>query len=335
MIIGIDDSSVRNEFKHRGIGIYTKHLIENLKKIDLINIETKNYSGCDVFIQPNFCKGLPKLNCPKIVVVHDLTPMIINHYSSHSPVANALKGVQYRMKLRSIRQADAIITDSKNTCKDVIKHIKVAPSKIHPVYLGLDSDFLVHKCINQKNRGNYILYYGGVEINKNLTRLLFAFKNMKHKNGLKLVLVGNQLLDKKKRETRHIMSKIREYGLDGEIQIIGFLPKQKLIDILQNALVFVYPSYYEGFGLPVLEAMAAGTPVVTSNTSSLPEIANDAALLVNPYEPNEIAFAINQIVHCKEEDYCKWIKKGQIQAKKFSWERCAKETYEVAKQLVK
>jgi glycosyltransferase involved in cell wall biosynthesis len=119
------------------------------------------------------------------------------------------------------------------------------------------------------------------------------------------------------------------------VEFPGFVPQKDLIELYRRALVFVYPSYYEGFGFPVLEAMASGTPVVTSNVSSLPEVAGDAAVLVDPYRVDAIAAGIARVLNFDDVQYHRQIQKGLAQSQKFSWQKCARETLEVLKLFTK
>jgi len=200
---------------------------------------------------------------------------------------------------RNAKKADKIIVPSENTKNDLIKLYKINPEKIFVIYHGANGPKVIS---NHNSYGKYILYLGSNHKRKNIEGLKKTFKLLKD-----------------------------EYKIDHELILAGvkdYASKDKKWQLLKNADVFVYPSFYEGFGLPVLEAQAVGTPVVASNTSSFPEILRGSALLVNPNKPEEIAEAIYKIIVnpiLKEN----LVKKGCENVKRFSWKNCAKETLKV------
>ncbi len=345
MIIGIDDRTTKNQYKGRGIGNYTEHIIEWLPKVDPdVRIETRDFSKVDVFLQPNFWDGFPirqwRIDVPKALMMHDLTPLVTNHFTERGPLINLLKGVRYRWKLRNIKKADAILTNSEQTKRDVVKHAGVSSDIVHPVYLGVDEEFRTQEVVPREERGDYVLFVGGVEANKNVLRLLEAFSPRLRSGqaNLKLIMPGGQFVDKDKIETKMIRAKVKELGLEDAVEFPGFVPQKELIELYRHALVFVYPSYYEGFGFPVLEAMACGTPVVTSNTSSLPEVGGPpeagAVVYVDPFDVDSIASGILKILHSNTAQYQSWVQKGLEQSAKFSWEKCARETLAVLEAAV-
>ncbi len=338
MIIGIDDRTTKNQYKGRGIGNYTRQMIEWLPKVDSdIKVETEDFSQVDVFLQPNFWDGFPRINAPKALMVHDLTPLATRRFSEKGVLANFLKGLLYRWKLQNIKKADAILVNSENTRKDVIKYVGIDPKIVHRVYLGVDEEFRTQNPVSREERGNYILFVGGVEANKNVLRVLEAFSTLNPKpSTLKLIMPGGQFVDEKKIETKIIRAKVKELGLEDSVEFPGFVEQKDLIELYRQALVFVYPSYYEGFGFPVLEAMACGTPVVSSKTSSLQEVGGPpeagAVIYVEPFDVESIAEGIEKILHFHTLEYGKYeetIRKGLEQVAKFSWEKCARETLEV------
>ncbi len=346
MIIGVDDQTTKNQYKGRGIGNYTEHIIEWLPKVGpSIKIETSDFSCVDVFLQPNFWDGFPEISAPKVLMMHDLTPLVTNHFTERGALVNVVKSVMYRRKVRNIQKADAILTNSEQTKKDVIKYAKVRPESVHAVHLGVDEEFRTENPVSKEARGNYVLFVGGVEANKNVLRLLEAFAKLKCQNSrpedgrplaenLKLVLPGSQFVNENKIETIMIKTKVKELGLGDCVEFPGFVPQKDLIELYRKALVFVYPSYYEGFGFPVLEAMACGTPVVSSNASSLPEVGGEAVIYVEPFDVESIAEGINKVLNLDDLIYQRMIQKGLEQAGKFSWEKCARETLEVLRSVL-
>ena len=352
MIIGIDDRTTKNQYKGRGIGNYTKYIIGWLPKVGPdVQIETEDFSRVDVFLQPNFWDGFPKISAPKVLMVHDLVPLATKRFSEKGALANFVKGIVYRFKLKNIRKADAILVNSDNTKRDVIKYTGVASDKIHRVYLGVDEEFRTQKPISREGRGNYVLFVGGAEVNKNILRLLRAFAVTKSQipnpksqinskfqiTNLKLILPGGQFANEDKIETRMIRAKVKELNLENSVEFPGFVPQEDLIGLYRKALVFVYPSYYEGFGFPVLEAMASGTPVVTSNVSSLPEVGGPpeagAVVYVDPFDVESIAEGINRVLDFDESNCQRLVQKGLEQSAKFSWQKCARETLEVLRSV--
>ena len=338
MIIGIDARTTQNQYKGRGIGKYTLHIIEWLPRVGSdVKIETEDFSGVDIFLQPNFWDGFPKIPAPKVLMVHDFVPLVTKRFSEKGALANFVKGLLYRWKLQSVKKADAILVNSDNTKKDVVKYAGVDPNIVHRVYLGVDEEFRTQAPVSREERGDYILFVGGVEVNKNVLRLLEAFSTLNPKPlTLKLIMPGGQFVNEDKVETKMIKAKVKELGLEGSVEFPGFVPQKELIDLYRKALVFVYPSYYEGFGFPVLEALASGTPVVTSDASSLPEIGGSAVVYVDPFSVESISEGIKKVLHFHTLEYGKYekmVEKGLEQSKKFSWEQCAQETLKVLKEV--
>lgn len=335
-VIGIDDRTTRNQYKGRGIGNYTKYILEWLPKVNPnVRVETKDFSRADVFLQPNFWDGFPKISAPKVLMVHDLVPLATDRFSEKGFLANFVKGIVYRLKLKNIRKADAALVNSDNTKKDVIRFTGVAPEKIHRAYLGVDEEFRTQRPVPRGERGNYILFVGGVEANKNVPRLLEAFANIKYPvSSIRLVMPGGQFVDERKVETQIIKEKVKKLGLENSVGFPGFVEQEDLIELYRRALVFVYPSYYEGFGFPVLEAMACGTPVVSSNASSLPEVGGDAVIYVDPFDVQSIAEGINKVLNFDDSTYQRMVQKGLEQSVKFSWQTCARETLAVLKSVL-
>ena len=336
MIIGFDDRTTKNQYKGRGIGNYTLHIIEWLPKVDSsVEVETQDFSRADVFLQPNFWDGFPRISAPKVLMVHDFVPLATDRFSERGPLVNFAKGVLYRLKMQNIRKADAVLVNSDNTKKDVVRFTGVASGKIHRAYLGVDEEFRAQKPASREERGNYILFVGGVEANKNVLRLIQAFANLKSQiSNLKLIMPGGQFVDEEKMETKMIKAKVRELGLGGCVEFPGFVPQKDLIELYRRALIFVYPSYYEGFGFPVLEALASGTPVVSSNASSLPEVGGEAVIYVDSLDVQSITEGIKKVLHLDDSVYQRMVQEGLEQSAKFSWEKCARETLEVLKSVL-
>ncbi len=342
MKVVIDVSPLKSSHQYRGIGAYTKRLVEALqahKRADFETIlieEGESPPDCDLIHYPYFdlfFKTLPLVRKKKtIVTIHDTTPLV---FPEHYPpgIRGKLKFQAQKLTLKTV---SAVITDSKNSKKDIAKHLGFPKNKIFVVPLAASEIFqpIEENEKLEKIRKKYdlprrfILYVGDVNYNKNVLGLVKACKKIK----TPVVIVGKQAaqknFDKAHVENQPLAQLIKLYGKDPEVIRVGFVPDEDLVSLYNLASVYCQPSFYEGFGMPVLEAMASGTPVVTSKKASLPKIAGQAAILVDPYDINDIA---NGLTIALEDENLreKLIQKGLKQAKKFSWEKTADETYKV------
>ncbi len=232
----------------------------------------------------------------------------------------------------SIKNAAAIFTISNSSQNDIIKEYAVDSQKIHPIYLGIKSNESIKNYSMDDLRkkfgieSDYILFVGTLQPRKNITRLIEAFSQIKN-DKLNLVIVG-----KRGWQYTDILSAPEKYGIENKVKFLDFVADEDLPSLYKNAVCFALPSLYEGFGLPVLEAMKFGCPVVTSNVSSLPEAGGDAALYFDPNDTSDIAKVLTKVISdakLREE----MIKKGYNQIKKFSWEKTAKETLNVLESI--
>ena len=226
----------------------------------------------------------------------------------------------------SIKWASKIITPSESTKKDLVKFYKVNADKIKVIYHGVNSIKYQVLSIKRPNKENFsILFIGRLEKRKNLVNLIKAFKIFKESYKLqatsyKLILAGKAGFG-----FAEIKKAIQDSPYKKDIVLKNYVSEEEKGELYKNADLFILPSFYEGFGLPILEAMSYGIPVICSNTSSLPEAAGDAALLIDPNNPEEIAGAMNKVF--SDDNLRKeMIEKGFENVKKFSWERCARET---------
>ncbi len=265
-----------------------------------------------------------------VVTVHDLGYL---YYPRAHPLLDRLYldlSTRY-----NARAASRVIADSQATKDDLVRHYGIEPDKITVVYPGRDEtlqpmedEATIEKVKARYGiRGDYILYVGTLQPRKNLGRLLEAYaivrKQAKKGETPCLVMAGRKgwLYDQ-------IFQQVERLGLETEVILPGYVPQDDLPALLSGARLFVFPSLYEGFGLPVLEAMACGTPVLCSNVSSLPEVAGDAALLVDPLDVRSIAEAMNHLLQ-EEGLRTQLVERGFRQARQFSWDRCARETLAV------
>jgi glycosyltransferase involved in cell wall biosynthesis len=342
MKIAIDVSPLQTGHKVRGVGFY----LENLKSALLKYFPDNNY----VFFQRGekltndiqiihfpyfepFFLALPIYKKFKTVVtVHDLTPIVFP-----KAFPRGIKGeLKWQMQKFALKRADAILTDSKSSKKDIQRYVGVRENKIHVVYLAAGEQFTKLKTENLKLKTKYglpdefVLYVGDVTWNKNLPRLIEAVKKLR----IPLVMVGKSLISEeydRNNPWNKDLNKINELARnDKNIIRLGFLEKDELVQIYNLATVFVMPSLYEGFGLPILEAMACGCPVVTSKEGSIPEVAGEAALYVDAYDVESIASGIRR-VFVDEKLQKELVKKGSRNVKGFSWEKTAEKTLDVYK----
>ena len=271
--------------------------------------------------------------CRAVVVVHDLAFL---KFPDDFTFKDRLK-LSFHTR-RAVKCATRIIVPSEATKKDIIKYYGVEPRKIRVIYHGqskVKSQKSKVKSISQNSKfknTKYILFVGAIQPRKNIQGLIKAFEifNTKYKilnTKYKLVIAGP-----KGWLYKDIFEKARKSKYAKDIIFTGQISREELSEIYRNAEVFVLPSFYEGFGLTILEAMAEGIPVIASNVSSIPEVVGDAGVLVNPYKVDEIAEAIYKII-TDNDLRNKLIQKGFKQVQKFSWEKCGKETIEVISEI--
>ncbi|MGK7893000.1 MAG: glycosyltransferase family 4 protein [Xenococcus sp. (in: cyanobacteria)] len=261
----------------------------------------------------------------KVITLYDLTFLRYPQYVDRV-VAN------YAPKVKKCLQwADLVITISESTKQDAINYLQISPEKIHVTplasrytsnYLSLENQEKLRKSCVYDFSCPYILFVSTIEPRKNIMALISAFNYLKHKFKIEhnLVLIG-----KKGWRYEPIFQAIAKSPYQTNIYHLDYLSDDLVALFYTLADLFVYPSHYEGFGLPILEAMTLGTPVIASNSSSLPEVLGDAGLLINPDKPIELAEAILQVLssHQLQQDL---IVKGQKRAAEFSWDKTAKET---------
>lgn len=342
MKIAIDVSPLSDKNNIRGVGFYLKHLKNALEKYFPDNSysyfeRSENIpNSVDVvhfpYFEPFFLT-LSFFNKKKtIVTVHDLTPLVL---SSLFPVG--IKGMlKWHVQRLALKNVAAIITDSESSKKDISRLVGIPKSKIHNVYLAAGEHFrtIEDKKILKKVKDIYHLpdkfafYVGDITPNKNVPRIIHAALIAK----IPLVLVGKSLTDTSLVDNPWLsdLKNVRNLAMENpkQIRLLGFVPDEELVALYNLSSVFVMPSLYEGFGLPILEAMSCGCPVVTSDRGSLPEVAGNAALVVDAEDEESIAEGIKKIV--EDTKFAKTLReKGLAQAKKFSWKKTAEETMKV------
>src|SRR5574341_135519 len=268
-----------------------------------------------------------------VVTIHDLIPMILPLYRG-----SFLVQMYTRLVAVAAPRADAIIADSECSKRDIVRRLGIDPSRVHVIYLAADkryrpiNDPAMLAAIPRKYAipEKFFLYLGGFDQRKNVRVIIEAFALLPeiYKEGYRLVLAGVTLGSDSEffPDPRQIA---REVGLaDDAIQFIGWVAEEDKPALYASATAFLFPSLYEGFGLPPLEAMACGTPVICSDAASLPEVVGDAALTVGPNSPLAWSEAIRALVN-DESRRRDMRERGIAQASKFSWTRTAEETLAV------
>jgi glycosyltransferase involved in cell wall biosynthesis len=288
--------------------------------------------GVTLFHAPHYVLP-PLVHCRSVVTIHDCIHLMFPQYL---PSRFALAYARASMSLAS-RRATRILTVSESSKRDIIKFFGTDPKKIDVIYNAYDERFGVEpreeEVVRVRERyqlqSEFVLYAGNVKPHKNLERLIEAFHLVRNRglHHLKLVLIGDDI--SRYAALRHA---VHRHQLHKYVRFLGYLPEETLAVMYRLAGVFVFPSLYEGFGLPPLEAMASGTPVVTSNVSSLPEVAGDAAVLVDPYDPASIADGIYRVL--ADEGLRRDLRRrGLTRARQFSWETSVRRVQEIYREV--
>ncbi|MGL5035258.1 MAG: glycosyltransferase family 4 protein, partial [Microcystaceae cyanobacterium] len=237
----------------------------------------------------------------------------------------------FRVALPTIlKQAQHLLCNSQATADDLVTMLGVPANKITPILLGYNQQYFRHleKPASPPEKP-YFLYLGRHDPHKNLSRLISAFAQLSQPQNYELWLAGPS----DRRFTPKLMAQAKELGIESQIKCLDYVPFEQLPMIINQALAMVFPSLWEGFGFPVLEAMACGTPVITSNLSSLPEVAENAALLVDPYSIADISLAMQKIT-TDSLLRSQLSHRGLERAKILTWEKTGLETLGVLKQFL-
>jgi glycosyltransferase involved in cell wall biosynthesis len=361
--IGIDARKL-HDF---GIGTYIRNLLRHLARLDsesefvvlsrpadceaiaslgenfrAVSQTTANYSVSEqiaiplalrrenvrLFHAPHYVLP-PLVMCPSVVTIHDCIHLMFPQYL---PGRLAHTYARTSIALAS-RRATRVLTVSESSKRDILRFVDIPADKIHVIYNAYDERFGVEPLEEDVARvreryqlhDQFVLYAGNVKPHKNLERLIQAFHLVRQRglDSLKLVLIGDDI-------SRYaaLRRAVHSYQLHKYVRFLGYLPEETLAVMYRLASAFVFPSLYEGFGLPPLEAMASGTPVVTSNVSSLLEVAGDAAVLVDPYDPKAIADGIERVL-CDGSLRQELRLKGLARARQFSWEESVRRVREI------
>lgn len=291
----------------------------------------------DVFFSPTHYA--PRFSpIPTVVSVMDMSFLRFPELFNKSDLYQLQSWTKY-----SVQNAARVLTISNSSKDDIIKAYNISAEKVVTIYPGIKEITTLEPRIYGMNQlqdkyhlsGNFILFVGTLQPRKNISRLIEAFARIKNheqtkdNKDLELVIIG-----KKGWLYEDILAAPQKHGVENSVKFLENVTDDELTIFYKNALCYVLPSLYEGFGLPVLEAMKQGCPVITSNVSSLPEAGGDAALYVDPEDVEDITQKITQVItdkNLREE----LVAKGKKQVAKFSWDKAARETLEVLQQVAK
>jgi len=289
--------------------------------------------GTQVYHTPHAMLPVAR-TCPAVVTVHDCVNLTFPQYAPGRIAQGLTKARMWSALHRSAR----ILTVSEASKRDVLCFFDVPAAKIAVIPNAIDDRFSQPPSAEEVQRvreryqlhEEFVLYAGNVRPHKNLVRLIEALQQLRESSrfeALKLVIIGDEI-------SRYptLRRAVHRLKLHKHVRFFGFVPDRTLAVLYRLATVFVFPSLYEGFGLPPLEAMASGTPVVTSNLSSLPEVVGDAALLINPYDPAEIAEGMRQAL-TDEALRARLVASGQARVKAFSWETSVRRVLEIYREV--
>lgn len=273
--------------------------------------------------------GLMKSPVPHVVTVHDLIPLTFPEDAPRSVSWN----FKYRLP-KILNNAKKIIAVSRHTKQDIVDHYMVPPDKIHIISEGYelnhfrpDVDLSILSKYGLKAKG-YVLYVGNSSTRKNILRLIKAFNLVKDRIPHKLVLAGA----KSSKERKALLEEISRCNLHNHVFLLDYVPYRDLPALYAGADLFAFLSLYEGFGLPILEAMACGTPVLTSCTSSLPEITSDVRLLADPLSIEDIADKLQSLLlDSKKKEWARAA--GLERCKQFRWSSAAEEIYDLLQRV--
>ena len=285
--------------------------------------------GVKLFHAPHYV--LPPLTpCRSVVTIHDCIHLRFPQYLPHRMgYAYARASLWY-----STHRSGRVLTVSEASKRDILHYFRVPPEKIAVIYNAIDERFGEPPDAEEVERVReryqlndpFVLYAGNIKPHKNLERLIEAFHIMRRQQDaehVKLLIIGDEIS-----KYATLRRAVHRYKLHKHVRFFGFVPDRTLAVLYRLAGVFVFPSLYEGFGLPPLEAMASGAPVITSNVSSLPEVVGDAALLIDPHSPEAIADAMRRVLtdDALREDLRR---RGLVRAREFSWERSVQRVREI------
>jgi glycosyltransferase involved in cell wall biosynthesis len=286
----------------------------------------------DLFHAPHYVVS-PLTRCPFVVTIHDCIHLRFPEY-----LPNRLAHVYARTLMRSAaRRSERVLTVSQASKQDILHYLKVPSGKVEVIYNAIDEQLACAPRADEVSKvreryqltSPFILYAGNIKPHKNVDRLIEAYSILRRRGieHAKLLVIGDEIS-----KYPNLRRLVHQFQLHQHVRFLGFVPDATLAALYQLASVFVFPSLYEGFGLPPLEAMAAGTPVITSNISSLPEVVGDAAVLIDPMDAGAIADAMARVLS-DASLRASLVERGRQRVTVFSWERSARRVCEVYAEL--
>lgn len=286
----------------------------------------------DIFHGPYFF--IPRhIRCKSIVTIHDLMPFRHTEFLRPEWVLSIKKKIYL-----SVKRADALIAVSNFTKNEIVELLNIPEERIRVIHNGIAQIF---KPVNDTMKiervkskygvnGSYLLFVGNIEPKKNIERVIYAYLSLRQSLNCKypLLVVGKKTL-----YFQSLLEVIRRYNAEKDIIFTDVVSNDELACLYSGAQFLIFPSLYEGFGIPVIEAMACGLPVITSNVTSLPEVVGDAALQVDPLSVDDITGAMHSLLY-NNELRVTLQRRGFERAKLFSWEKTARETLSVYQEIV-
>lgn len=292
------------------------------------NTLLKSNSDVFVFMGNDLPKANIKVDGKKICVIHDVIPL----YRVNEDPEKAK--IFYNDHIKEIPRLDRIITVSEYTKNEIVRYFNIDPEIIDVVYNGVEFERYnkkilkeeVDKCKNKYNLPEeYIFYMGSAQKYKNIEGIIksYALLDKELRKKYKLVIANS---------SDDLVNLASELGIASDIKFLNGIDEEDKVTIYQMSKIVIQISFYEGFGIPIIEAMAAGKPVIASNCTCIPEIVGDAGILVNPYDYNEISYMMKELLLDKEK-YNNFVEKGLVRARKFNWDDSANKFLEVLKKV--
>jgi len=347
-----------------GSGQYTRHLLQALARVDstneylpfspgpappISNLQSPISNRAKLWFEqvsfPRACRRLDLAHVPyfasplfptvpTVVTVHDLIPLILPAYRGSLLVRSYT-----RLVAAAARKAEAVITVSQASQRDIVRHLHIPPERVHVTYEAAGETFQPVEneaqlaAVRQKYAlpKRYLLYLGGFDQRKNLPTLLKGFALLVNKRQAQLVIAG-KLPGRASPMFPDPRRLIEELGVEESVIFTGWVSEEDKPALLSEAVAFLFPSLYEGFGLPALEAMACCIPVVASNRSSLPEVVGEGGILVEPTDAESLAEAMEALL-VDDALRAELRQRALVQAAKFSWEKTALETLAVYRRV--
>ena len=347
-----------------GLGRYTRNLIEGIGRIDHENqyeiltpdsylpivsppnfryrrVRLSNFKKryweqiAPLLVAPYDLLHFPFDSCVAIkrgkfvTTIHDVKPLLHSDSKPKWPWKGMFKRLMIPNPLEKI---DHVVTISHCSKRDIMEKLRVPEDRISVIYQGVEFDRFCPNPFSSSGRTDnpsYILCVAGSDPTKNIKTLIHAYSNLPSRiiDDYQLVLAGDLQRDRMLCET------ITQLGLEKKVVMTGIVSDERLVRLYQDAAVFVFPSLYEGFGLPLLEAMACGCPVISSNSSSIPEVVGEAGILLDPLDTLAMSKAIDRVV--TDSNFSEQLRVAGIrQAKQFSWDRTARETVQLYQKVV-